>query len=142
MASASGADLAGRGLAAHLGVLRAALEADAGVACGVERHALAESGGVRTRGVIILLASLSHRGFFTESMSTTQKQKPDLDTKRRDRLSSTICAKNQALNENIDKVIRILLKIFQIHLFVLKSSFASEWLIYSTVVSFLCIVTA
>jgi hypothetical protein len=41
------ANLAGRGLASHLGVLRAALEADPGVACGaVERHTLAESGGV------------------------------------------------------------------------------------------------
>jgi hypothetical protein len=129
MALASGADLAGCGLAAHLGVPRAALEADPCVARGaIERHALAEPGGVRKRGVIILLASLSHRGFFTKSMSTTRKQKPGLDTKRRDRLSSTICAKNQALNENIDKVIRILRQFFLINLFVSKSGFASEWL--------------
>jgi hypothetical protein len=48
------------------------------------------------------------------------------------RLSATICAKNQALNENIDKVIRILRRSFQIDIFVLKSSFTSERLIFGT----------
>ena len=43
-------------------------------------------------------------------------------------VSSTIHAKNQASNENIDKVIRILRRNFLIPLFVLKSGFASEWL--------------
>jgi hypothetical protein len=46
----------------------------------------------------------------------------------KERVSATICAKNQALNENIDKVIRILRRNFQIDIFVLKSGFASEWL--------------
>jgi hypothetical protein len=42
---------------------------------------------------------------------------------------ATICAKNQALNENIDKVIRILRQFSLIDIFVLKSGFTSEWLI-------------
>jgi hypothetical protein len=57
--------------------------------------------------------------------------KPAFNTKIR-MLSSTIRAKNQALNENIDKVIRILRRNFQIHLFVLKAGFASEWLIFAS----------
>ena len=64
MALASGADLAGCGLAAHLGVLRAAFEADPCVASGaIERHTLAEPGGVHKRGFIFLHAALSHPGF-------------------------------------------------------------------------------
>jgi hypothetical protein len=43
-------------------------------------------------------------------------------------LSATIRAKNQALNENIEKVIRILRR------FVLKAGFASEWLNISLVI--------
>jgi hypothetical protein len=51
-------------------------------------------------------------------------------TESRDASHLQSLLKNQALNENIDKVIRILRRNFPIEGFVYKSGFASEWLTF------------
>jgi hypothetical protein len=63
-------------------------------------------------------------------MECTGRRLNDADGQWLWKVSATICTKNQALNEYIDKVIRIPRKFSLIGLFVLKAGFASEWLIF------------